>query len=233
MTFEDPAVQEALSEIQLIRTVIERTRVESKKKGGPSAPGAQLLALSSAGIVASLLAFEEWVDGGLNTQWLVLSSGHSLLRGVTVVMIGILLVFFLGAFYFFLWRSAKKHNEKLEEFILRNFTWLNGLSFFSDLLVKFTVLSVLVLAGQPQWFAPMLFLFIADYLFQGRFFVLPLRWATLAGLLSLAAAVSQYLSHSPSLLWPLIGFASVSFLSCLHLRRSQRLATSTGVAHEA
>jgi len=66
----------------------------------------------------------------------------------------------------------------MNAYIVRNFIYIKNLSLISDLLMKFIALSLAILAGKPEWIAPLLAAFTGDYLLQNRFFTLP----TVAGI---------------------------------------------------
>jgi len=66
--------------------------------------------------------------------------------------------------------SARRAGEPLEDYVARSLPYLRSMSFASDLFLKFSVLSMLILAGRPDWIAPFCLVGLADYIFQGRFF---------------------------------------------------------------
>src|SRR4030067_1199311 len=111
-----------------------------------------------------------------------------------VAMTGIALVMCL---YFLAWRGARYADQSFNDYVARNFQYRKVLSLASDLLVKFIPLSLLVLAGHSQWVAPLLSLYIADYLVQGLFFSLPTRASLVFRVASVSAGGAQRVSPPP------------------------------------
>jgi hypothetical protein len=144
-----------------------------------------------------------------------------------VALVGVAL---LMCVYFLAWRAARHSGQSFDDYLVRNFQYLRNLSFVSDLLVKFVPLSFVVLAGRPEWVAPLLSLYIADYLFQGRFFTLSTRVSLVLGGASLIAAAVQYFGHSTQLVWPLLHFSVISTASLIHLLGARRETLRTARA---
>ena len=219
-------VQDAVSDLALIRRAIE-------KAGGknPAIPGNRIAL--DAGLIfqglclliaLGLLAYE-LLSGRQMTQIMMMSTHDPELGFLglgQVALTGIALVMCL---YFLTWRGAYHAEQGFAEYVARNFHYLRNLSFISDLLVKFIPLSLLVLAGQSQWVAPLLSLYIADYLVQGRFFSIPTRMSLVFAVISFIVAASQYLAHSVQLLWPLLHFSAVTAVSVLFLTAARREAS--------
>ena len=178
-------VQDAVSDLALIRRAIE-------KAGGknPAIPGnrialdAGLIFQGLCLLIALGLLVYELLSGRQMTQIMMMSTHDPELGFLglgQVALTGIALVMCL---YFLTWRGAYHAEQGFAEYVARNFHYLRNLSFISDLLVKFIPLSLLVLAGQSQWVAPLLSLYIADYLVQGRFFSIPTRMSLVFAVIS-------------------------------------------------
>jgi hypothetical protein len=219
-------VQDAVSDLALIRRAIE-------KAGGknPAIPGnrialdAGLIFQGLCLLIALGLLVYELLSGRQMTQIMMMSTHDPELGFLglgQVALTGIALVMCL---YFLTWRGAYHAEQGFAEYVARNFHYLRNLSFISDLLVKFIPLSLLVLAGQSQWVAPLLSLYIADYLVQGRFFSIPTRMSLVFAVISFIVAASQYLAHSVQLLWPLLHFSAVTAVSVLFLTAARREAS--------
>lgn len=220
------SIQSAVSDLATIRRAIE-------KAGGldPAIP-ANRIALDAGLIfqglcllIAMALLVYELVSERDMTHIMLLSAGDAelgFLGLAQVAMTGMALVMCL---YFLAWRGARHAEQSFNDYVARNFQYLRNLSLVSDLLVKFVPLSLLVLAGHSEWVAPLLSLYIADYLVQGRFFSLPTRASLVFGVASVIAAVAQYLTHSAQLLWPLLHFSVVTAMSLFFLVSAKREAS--------
>ena len=219
------SIQSAVNDLATIRRAID-------KAGGqdPAIP-ANRIALE-AGLIfqglclliaLALLAYELISDRDMTH--IMLLSGRDAEIGVLglgqVALVGLTLVMCL---YFLAWRGARHADQSFHDYVARNFMYLKNLSLVSDLLVKFIPLSLLVLGGHSEWVAPLLSLYIADYLVQGRFFSFPTRASLVFGVVSFVAAGGQYLTSSAQLLWPLVHFSVITALSLFFLVSARREA---------
>lgn len=222
-------VQRAIDDIALIRRAVERTD-EAHDPGQVREITVANLVLQIAGIVVALsILAAEMVTGHVSSQVLQLSADDPSLRGFSIGMIGLMLLLLVVALYFVIYRASKHSRRDFAKFVARNFSYLRNLSLLSDLLIKFGIVSLLIHIGQPRWVAPILFVFIGDFLFQGRFFTLPLRLSILLGAVCIGAGMIQALLGSALLSWPLAGFVVVSGLSLRQLIL-QRKSQSASVA---
>ena len=215
-------VQSAVNDLAVIRRAIDRA--EDRDTGVPLnavAVDAGLLFQGLCLLIAGALIAYELFSGGEMTKIMKISGLDTevgLLGLAQVAIVGVTLVMCL---YFIVWRASRQSGQSLQDYLVRNFQYLRNLSLVSDLLVKFIPLSLLVLAGHPEWVSPLLCVYVADYLLQGRFFSMPLRASLVLGVVALAVGVTQYLLHSASLLWPLILFASLTAISLGFLLRAR------------
>lgn len=228
---EKDSIQSAVSDLAIIRRAIDKAAGRD-----PSIP-TQTTAMDAGFIiqgvclliVVALLAFE-LLSGREMTEIMMLSATDSELGWLGLLQVALACLTLLMCVYFLAWRAAHHSGQNFNDYLLRNFQYLRNLSFVSDLLVKFIPLSFVVLAGSPQWVAPLLSLYIADYLFQGRFFTLSTRVSLLLAGASLLAAAVQYFGHSVQLLWPLVHFLVVSAASIIYLFDARREAVRTAQA---
>lgn len=135
----------------------------------------------------------------------------------------------VGTFFFYglVWREARRQSESFEQYVARYFGYLRNLSFLSDLFIKFTGVSLVILAGRPDWVAPLLCIFTGDYLVQGRFFVLPIKVALGLGLFCIifgAINLALYNLEIDYALMLFIGVAAGSLANILLMRRKQHQA---------
>jgi hypothetical protein len=217
------SLQSAVNDLATIRRAIEKAEGQD-----PSIPAHRIAV--DAGLIfqglcllvaLALLAFELVSDREM-TQTMMLSVRDQelgLLGLAQVAMTGLTLVMCI---YFLAWRAARHSGQTFDDYLARNFQYLKNLSLVSDLLVKFIPLSLLVLGAHSEWIAPLLSLYIADYLVQGRFFSFPTRASLVFGVVSVMAAGTQYLAHSAQLLWPLVHFSVVTAMSLFFLVGARR-----------
>lgn len=116
------------------------------------------------------------------TKTLMISNQPEAIKLYGIGFMGALLIGLLIPLYFVIWRAAKHNNEDVISYTARNFKYLKNLSFFSDLLMKFFGIALIVLADKPEWIAPLLIAYIGDYLLQQRFFTLPFKASAVLGL---------------------------------------------------
>jgi len=219
------SVNNAINDLATIRRAIE------KASGGNSSLPSNRIALDGGLIfqgmcllIALALLAYEMVSGREMTQVMLLSVHDQQFGIVGLTQVGLTGVALVMCLYFLVWRGAHHADQSFNDFVARNFHYLKNLGFVSDLVVKFVPLSLLVLAGQSQYVAPLLSLYIADALVQGRFFSVPTRLSLVFAVVSLLAAVAQYLGHSVQLLWPLLHFSLVTAVSVWFLSQSRREA---------
>ena len=213
-------IQRAISDLAVIRRAIERV-------GGPEVrrPAvATILVQGGAFCLAILFAGFELRSDHAQTALLVLSRDHEWVRVSGIADVAILLLLITVSVYLIVSSAARKQEESLDSYLAKHFHYLKNFSFLADLFVKFVIFSLIVLARKPEWIAPLLSLFTADYLFQGRLFTLPVRLALGVGALCVVAAVYQFRASDPTLLYPLLTFSLVSGLSLLLSLRSYRTA---------
>lgn len=228
MTHANMDVQKALADVALIRRALDQTgqdQMDTRLVGVTLE--ANLLLQTVAFVSAMGLCLLEIISGNAMTQTLMTGGQLDEFRRFGIGMMGIILIVLLFTLYFVLWRAALHNGENLGEYITRNFRYVRNLSLISDLLMKFITLALLLLANKPEWVAPVLLAFTGDYLLQGRFFTFPTKASSLLGIACLSAAIAQFFSHNPALIYPLAGFALIAGLSTARLalrhRRQQNL----------
>lgn len=215
----DIDVQQAINDLAVIRRAIERVgRAEGRRRP----PLASLLVQGGAFGLATTFAGFELISDHAQTNLLVISRNHEWLRVAGICDVAIFLLLMTVSVYLIVSSAARKREESLDAYLTKHFHYLKNFAFFADLFVKFVIFSLIILARKPEWVAPLLSLFTADYLFQGRLFTLPVRTALGIGTLCIAAAVLQFRATDPTLLYPLIVFSLVSGLSLLLSIRQYR-----------
>lgn len=216
------AIQNAVNDLAVIRRAIEKAGNEDP--GVPPnaiAVDAGLLFQGLCLLIAGALIVFELVSSGSMTSTMMISAHDTEIGLLGLAQVALVAVTLLMCLYFIVWRASRHSGQSFQDYLVRNFQYLRNLSLVSDLLTKLIPLSLLVLAGHPEWVAPLLSLYVADYLVQGRFFSMSTRVSLVLGVAALAVAVSQYLLHSANLLWPLAVFACATVVSLLFLARAR------------
>lgn len=144
-------------------------------------------------------------------------------RALGVACIAVTLLVCVATLYFLVWRASRATRDDLGLYIKRNFSYLQNLSTISDLFTKFVVIAMLIYFQHPELVAPFLFLFLADYLIQGRYFTLSVRIAMGLAMMNLLGACAQFALGNSQVLWPLISFGITNALSLHRLFSLERI----------
>jgi hypothetical protein len=218
MSDKIPEVQGALSDVALIRQVLDRVE---ERRGDTSLFGISLdanLLLQICAFIGVLAFLGLELFGSLSISELVAQNNDSPeAHREWIGMIGFSLFMLLLILYFVLWRAARHSQEDMTAYIATNFRYARNLNFISDLLIKFVALSLIVLAGQGGWVAPLLLAFTGDYLLQGRLFTLPNGVSQVVGVLCLIGAGIQFFYFSGNFAIPLVVFAVICGCSLIRL----------------
>lgn len=225
-------IQQAANDLALIRRAIERAHVpEQTASSRRTVFDANLLLQIIAFSAALVLTIFELATGHVISHTLKISATDPSLSLFGIGNIGLALLLLVMCAYFIIWRAARHADQPFHAYLANNFTYLRRLSFVGDLVVKFVVVSLLILSGKPEWIAPILVLFIGDYLIQGRFFILSLRIALAMGLSCFATAALLFFSDVHQILWPLLVFLVVDAISMAGTLRA-RLSLAVGSTNE-
>ena len=222
---EKDSIQSAASDLAIIRRAIEKAADRDPSIPAHStAMDAGFIAQGLCLVIGVALLVFELVSGHEMTEIMMLSARDQELGWLGLAQVALAGLTLLMCIYFLAWRAARHSGQSFNDYLVRNFQYLRNLSLVSDVLVKFVPLSLIVLAGRPEWVAPVLSLYIADYLVQGRFFTLSTRVSLVLGGASVIAAAGQYAGQSPQLVWPLLHFCVVGAASMLYLLSARREA---------
>jgi hypothetical protein len=83
--------------------------------------------------------------------------------------------------------------------------------------MKFIALSLVLLAGKPEWIALLLTAFTGDYLLQNRFFTLPTKVSAALGIACIGVALTLFFTGNSSLVIPLAILSAISGVSLARL----------------
>ncbi len=206
-------LQGAIQDLGAIRRAIESA--EAASWGGRLIGTTSLhlvLHICLAAIVSYLVIAETLIQPSITQRYLLAFQTQEV-GIIAVVQIAIVLLLLIGLLYFIVWYQSRRAQESFEDYSARHFTYLRNLSFLSDLFVKFSAISLVIIAMRPDWVAPLLFVFTGDYLIQGRFFVFPVRTSLFLGTLCVLAGTIQCIFLPGTLVYPLISFLIITLLS--------------------
>ncbi len=144
MNQESINVKEALADVALFRKALTGTDQdlnESRLVG--ITLKANFLIQGGIFFLVGVIFIFEMVSGFLLTQTLMSGGQIPELRHTGIALIGLIVGGLVFTLYFVVWRAAKHNGDKVGTYILRNFRYLNHLSFISDLLIKFMVISLI------------------------------------------------------------------------------------------
>ena len=226
-------VRQAVADVALLRRVLHQVEQRQDNRETTGLFGAtltaNLLLQGGALCTALILSVIEILFEGTLSRAMMLGSESLDLRLAGIGIVVLMLAGMITALYFVLWQAAQHSGEEFGTYIARNFRYARHVSYLSDLLMKFLVLALILLAGKPQWVAPLLLAFTGDYLLQGRLFTLPTRVAVTFGISCITAALIQFFVGSDLLLVPLIAFALISAISVwrlIHIYQKQSGSTA-------
>ena len=213
---EQNEVDQALTSIKEIRAIINRVQIAAdplqEKRSLGLALVLQLMALTlglffwigEALTRASTLEFaRSAIDQDFRTQGLI---SLAVILGLLVVGLYVIIRF-----------EAKSSEDSINNYLKKNFPTILTLTFFSDLLVKYAAITAVILALKPTLIPPLLLIFLADYLIQGRFFVLPFKLSIAGAVVLILLALTQLCYGTSFLLWSFSAFCFLSFGSAIYL----------------
>jgi hypothetical protein len=217
-------LQQALRDVHEVRRAIEGA---NKNTQPISSAGLQATrAIHLVGLIGALalLYCELFESPSLTAMlWVTAESRLELIRFGTVFLILISLLLLALSVYFIVWRNARLANEELSAFISRNFRYLSFATLTSDLFIKFSAVSLVILAQRPDWVASILIACTGDWLIQGRGFMLPVKLSIPLGFCLLVLAVVTLIFFEGYLYQALIPFIVASILSLLNVQRLMQL----------
>ena len=213
MTTNNLSLEQAINDLSTIKRAIE---VSSHKDGIPKDHSAlsvgRVTHIFGAAIGGVILLYELFAEASLTQIMLFAKSDPEVgISGVSLV--AMVLPVLIMCLYFIIWREAKIEGDTFQLYVNRNFRYLKNLSFVSDVVCKFLPLLVLAISGGVQWIAPLLTIYLADFLIGGKYFIFPVRSGLIAGVVCVIASISQWIMGGVSLSLPLSIFLILSLIS--------------------
>lgn len=201
----------AIADISFLRNIVDR--VEKFQSNNSPAIKLDLIIQGFVSFFAIGLLLSELLTGHSNTRLMIASINNSEIQsyGIQNIIWSMLYLTFLA--YIAIYIQAKKEGEPYAEYLLNNFRYLRNVTFVSDCIIKIVAIACAIFANQPQWVAPLLFIFTADYLFQARLFRIPIRPANYLGIFCLIAAAVQFYLGSPMIIYPTLAFIGIIAIS--------------------
>ena len=211
-------IQKALDDIAIIKQTLKEKKQENVdyQLNGITL-SVNVIIQGGAFVFALLLLIYELISNGTMSTVMMIEGTVAELRNFAIGFVGFTLVGLLVPLYFILWRAAKHNGEDMNAYIVRNFIYIKNLSLVSDLLMKFIALSLAILAGKPEWIAPLLAAFTGDYLLQNRFFTLPTKLSSILGIICIAIGFWLFFANIYTLYIPLLIFTTVAGISVIRL----------------
>lgn len=223
-------IQKALNDIAIIKQALKENKQENVDHHlNGITLNANVLIQGAAFVFALLLLAYELTSGSTMSAIMMIEGNVAELRGFAIGFMGFTLIGLLIPLYFILWRAAKHNGEDMNSYIVRNFIYIKNLGLISDLLMKFIALSLVMLAGKPEWVSPLLAAFTGDYLLQNRFFTIPTKLSSILGIICIAIGFCLFFAQVHLLYIPLLAFtivAGISFSRLLYRLKALQSTTS-------
>ena len=213
---DETRIQAALADLTAIRRAVERV------EGKPCLPRNSILGAEKVqqivGLGAALLVVvTELLTGHINSIEVTASAGHPAFQIQGLINVAFALLLGLALLYWLPMRTARSQGHSYQFLLARHFQHLRNFSLGWDLAVKFVVVAFVVLGDRPECVAPLLSVFTADWLFQGRYFTLPTAQGQLLGAAAVIAATLQFYLGSSLIVVPAILFCVAGAISLWHL----------------
>ncbi len=203
---------ESINLEQALKHITDIRRRLAASEYPPAAVQAHQIILGFAAAAAGSLCAAE-LAGGYVTHAIYRSVASTYLRHQGLETMALAVFTALVVVFCVIRIQAHRAEQSPDLFVDRNLPQLALLAFGSDLLVKLCALAVPILALKPVFVSPLLLVFIADYLLQGRLFVLSLRASLCVAAGTFCLAAYQLTSGDGALLLPLSVFSLLAFVS--------------------
>lgn len=215
---ENQNVEQAKDDLAYIRKALETFQRKNQTK--LQIKGGVAIHCFLTSIVLLLIGIE-LVTNNQITNYLSVIRYDQELKIFTIAYISTLTALILGLAYLYLTKLAKSNSQPVSEFFAKNFSYLSNISLASDLAVKLVLLSVLILIDKSNWIIPALFLFLGDFLVQGKVFNFSIKSGFGLAVICFVMSGLSLAIELNSLLLPFCAFALLSGISAWNLHRSR------------
>jgi len=225
MNTPDLELKKAIEDIALIKRAMSESKSRKPTESWSEiTSNTNILILLSSFVIAGILLGFELIQNRIFTADILFSKGDPGFQSLIIFQTGLILATLLLGLYFVVFKASKSSLQAFSEYMVHNFRYLSHFTLLTDLLIKFSMFSLLILANKPEWIFPLFFLFIGDYCFQGRLFIFPIRTSIIIGLLNFGLGFTLFTMHSWSLIWPLVGFLITSGYSLIYIFPSAKIS---------
>jgi hypothetical protein len=206
--------QQALSDLQVLKQAILHSR--NKVALSIDSVDGHLVLNTAAFAIAASVGLGVLICPEINDDMrLLATSPDARIPALSVVGGGLLAL--LSVAYGYLYFRAGKEKIAFADFSDKYFSYFKNLSALSDILVKFFATALLVMAGKPEWIAPLFLVFIGDLVIQGRLLILSPKLSIALGIGSFAVAGATLVLGITSLLAPALVAVVVCAISLINI----------------
>jgi len=215
--------QQALSDLQILKQAITQSR--NKLPLTLDSVDTHLMLNIAAFTVAASVGVGVLVWPEINDDLRMLgTASDARLPALGIVGGGLLAL--LTVAYGYIAVRARKEKIAFADFSDKYFAYFKNLSALSDIAVKFFATALVILAGKPEWIAPLFIMFIGDLVFQGRLLVLSPKASIGLGITSFAVAITTFMLGISTLLAPACVAAGVAAVSLINITIFRNKLTS-------
>lgn len=212
----NPFLKQAVEDIQLIKSMVHESG-EMKDPALKRKVNLLNVQLHRTALLVSILVLIPEMAGGLVTNAIMASANMPNLR--TYGLVNILYVLILLCTFIYLEvHSFVSKNSESKAYVKNYFSYLANYRFATDLLIKFLPVVFILAIGRPEYLSSLFVLYIAEYLFQGRFFKVSRNKSILLGVTCLLIAISMAVGGCAEILIPALLFFSITVLSLCCLK---------------
>lgn len=220
---EQQSIRAALDEISFVRNAVVAQSLKRESQILETSFSANKVVQQFTLIMCALHLVVEVTFGNYITRTMIQKNAEPFYKFLGITSIAAILFVSLSLLYVLVWKAARRQGEGWGAYVKKNFSYLSSQATVSDLFIKFAVISTLIYFEKPQLVSPFLFLFIADYLFQRRFFTLSTKASNICGGLALTFGILQLVLENSLVIWPLVFFGLVNVISLRHLKSLERV----------
>lgn len=212
----NPFLKQAVEDIQLIKSMVHESG-EMRDPALRCKVNLLNVQLHRIALLGSIIVLIPEMAGGLVTRAIMASANIPDLK--TYGLFNILYVLILICTFIYVEvHSFVSKNSESKVYVKSYFSYLANYRFATDLLIKFIPVVFILAIGRPEYLSSLFVLYIAEYLFQGRFFRLSRNKSILLGATCLLIAISMAVEGCAEILIPALLFFSITLLSLCCLK---------------